>query len=136
MFYLHSRRHCIEISSSTKIGYGFCIWHPYNITIGSQAIIGNNVTISKGCLIGHEFRGNRKGSPRIGDYVWIGSNCCIVGKIKIGNDVLIAPNSYVNCDIPDHSIVIGNPCIIKHKEDAIKHYIQNPIADKDFLRFE
>ncbi len=22
-------------------------------------------------------------------------------------------NVYVNCDIPDHSIVIGNPCIIK-----------------------
>lgn len=51
----------------------------------------------------------------------------IVGKIKIGNDVLIAPNSFVNVDVPDHSIVIGNPCIIKHKIDATKDYINRRI---------
>ena len=56
--------------------------------------------------------------PVIGDYVWIGVNATIVGKINIGNDVLIAPNSYVNCDVPSHSIAIGNPCIIKQNQKA------------------
>ena len=51
----------------------------------------------------------RKGTPVIGDEVWIGINSTIVGNVKIGNDVLISPNSFVNCDIPDHSIVFGNP---------------------------
>lgn len=32
-------------------------------------------------------------------------------------------NVYVNCDIPDHSIVIGNPCIIKHRENATEGYV-------------
>ena len=52
----------------------------------------------------------------IGNDVWIGVQATIVGKIVIGDDVLIAPNSYVNCDIPSHSVVFGNPCIIKHRD--------------------
>ncbi len=47
----------------------------------------------------------------------------IVGKIKIGNNVLIAANSYVNFDVPDNSIVIGNPGKIIHRENATEGYI-------------
>jgi serine O-acetyltransferase len=36
------------------------------------------------------------GCPTINDNVWIGTNSVIVGKITIGTDVLIAPNSFVN----------------------------------------
>jgi len=69
----------------------------------------------------------RKGAPTIGNEVWIGVNATIVGKISIGNDVLIAPNTYVNCDIPSHSIVFGNPCIIKHNDRATEGYINRKI---------
>ena len=57
----------------------------------------------------------------------IGSNAVIVGNVRIGNDVLIAPLSYVNFDVPDHSIVIGNPAKIISKEEATKEYINNKI---------
>lgn len=43
--------------------------------------------------------------------------------IKIGNDVLIAPNTFVNFDVPDHSIVIGNPAKIIHRENATEGHI-------------
>lgn len=43
--------------------------------------------------------------PTIGDEIWIGVNATIVGRINVGDDVLIAPNSFVNCDIPSHSVV-------------------------------
>ena len=79
--------------------------------------------------IGQENRGVRKGSPVIGDCVWIGINAAIVGNVKIGNDVLIAPNSYVNCDVPDHSVVFGNPCIIKHRDNATEDYINNKVKE-------
>ena len=52
-----------------------------------------------------------------------GANAVIVGKINIGNNVLIAPNSYVNFDVPDNSIVIGNPGKIIHKDNATEGYI-------------
>lgn len=89
--------------------------------------LGRNVNIHKGVTIGQENRGKRKGAPVISDEVWIGVNSTIVGGIKIGRDVLIAPNTYVNCDIPDHSIVFGNPCIIKHRENATEGYINRKV---------
>lgn len=71
--------------------------------------------------------GNRNGVPTIGDCVWIGVNVTIVGNIKIGNDVLIAPNSYVNRDVLSNSVVFGNPCVIKYKEHATEDYINNKV---------
>lgn len=71
--------------------------------------------------------GGRQGAPVIGNEVWIDINAAIVGKVTIGDDVLIAPNSYVNCDVPSHSIVFGNPCIIKHRENATEGYINRKV---------
>lgn len=63
----------------------------------------------------------------IGDEVWIGVNATIVGKVAIGDDVLIAPNAFVNCDITSHSVVFGNPCIIKLRDNATEGHINNKI---------
>lgn len=126
-FKLIKQKNGIEISYNTCIGKGLYIGHPYNITINEGAIIGENCNIHKGVVIGQENRGSRKGTPVIGNYVWIGINAAVVGHIHIGNDVLIAPNTYVNCDVPDHSIVFGNPFVIKHKEEATCGYINNAV---------
>lgn len=119
-------RHC-EISEITQIEPGLYLGHAYCITINSAVKIGRNVNIHKGVTIGVENRGLRKGTPVIGNCVWIGVNSTIVGNVHIGDDVLIAPNTYVNRDIPAHSVVLGNPCIIKHKENATEHYIDRKI---------
>ena len=101
--------------------------HVSGITINPEAHIGKNCNIHKGVTIGRENRGARKGTPTIGDEVWIGINATIVGNVHIGNDVLIAPGAYVNFDVPDHSIVIGNQAIVKHADDATRDYINNKI---------
>lgn len=72
--------------------------------------------------------------PTIGDEVWIGVKATIVGKVSIGDDVLIAPNTFVNCDIPSRSVVFGNPCIIKHKDNAAKGYINYKIRNRYLAR--
>ncbi|MBQ0110710.1 MAG: serine acetyltransferase, partial [Oscillospiraceae bacterium] len=79
----------------------------------------------KGVTVGIENRGKRKGTPTIGNRVWIGVGATVVGKITVGDDVLIAPNSYVNCDVPSHSVVLGNPCKIIPRENATEYYIEN-----------
>ena len=79
------------------------------------------------CSLDKPIGGGRQGTPVIGNEVWIGINATIVGKVTIGDDVLIAPNSYVNCDVPSHSIVFGNPCIIKHRENATEGYINRKV---------
>lgn len=118
----------IQISWTTSIGAGFYISHYGRIIVNPKAIIGNNVNISTGVIIGQENRGKRQGVPIIGNEVWIGANAVIVGNIRIGSDVLIAPNSYVNCDVPDHSIVLGNPCQIRHKLNATESYVENKVS--------
>ena len=127
LFRLARNKKHIELSEVTKIGGGLYIGHPYCITINPKVILGENINIHKGVTIGQENRGKRKGTPIIGNDVWIGVNSTIVGKIIVGDDVLVAPNTYINCDIPSHSIVFGNPCIIKYKENATKNYINNRI---------
>lgn len=122
--YRYSRKYGLEISLRATIGNGLYMGHPYNITVAGGVIIGNNVNLHKGCTIGRENRGERMGVPQIGDRVSIGINSTIIGKIRIGNDVMIAPNSFVNFDVPDHSVVIGNPGVIHRKENATEGYIQ------------
>lgn len=127
LFKIYKKFYLIDMSVNCQIDGGLYFGHPYCISINSKAVIGKNVNIHKGVTIGQENRGIRKGTPTIGNNVWIGINSTIVGKITIGDDVLIAPNAFVNTDIPSHSIVIGNPCIIKSCENATKDYINNPV---------
>ena len=117
------KKYLCDFPYAVSIGPGLYIGHPYAITINPDVLIGSYVSIHKGVTIGQENRGDRKGTPIIGNYVWIGVNATVVGRISIGNDVLIAPNSFVNCDVPDHSVVYGNPCIIKRRDNATGGYL-------------
>lgn len=111
-FRIVSDRHRMEISRDAVIGKGFCLTDPFTITVNSNAVIGENVTFGKNVTVGKQNRGVYAGTPVIGDRVTVGDNAVIVGKIRIGNDVFIAPNSYVNRDIPDGACAAGNPGII------------------------
>ena len=127
-FYLYMlqvtrRKYLCDFPGGVSIGGGLFINHPYCITINPEAVIGNHVSLHKGVTIGQENRGKRKGSPIIGNHVCICTNATIVGKIHIGDDVIIAPGAYVNCDVPSHSIVLGNPCTIHHRENATEGYL-------------
>lgn len=108
-----------------KIGSGFYIGHFGTVIVSVSSVIGKNCNIAPGVTIGASRRGEKKGAPHLGDYVWIGTNAVIVGGINIGSDVLIAPGAYVNFDVPDHSIVLGNPGKIIPREKATEGYINN-----------
>lgn len=124
---LLSEKTGIQIPTKAKIGKGFYIGHFGTIIINPEAEIGNNVNIATGVTIGKTNRGEKKGVPVIGNNVWIGTNAVIVGKITIGDDVLIAPNAYVNVDIPPHSVVLGNPAVIHTKDHATEGYVNRTV---------
>ena len=116
-----------QIPARTQRGEGFYIGHSGRVIIHPDAKLGKNINIATGVTIGAENRGKRLGVPVFDGNCWIGTNAVIVGNVHIGKDVLIAPLSYVNFDVPDHSIVIGNPAKIIHRENAAEDYIQNPV---------
>lgn len=118
-----SRKTGIQIGWHARIGEGLVLVHCGDIAVNNETVIGKNCTMYQGVTVGMEFRGKRRGNPTIGDNVWIGSNACVVGNVTIGDDVLIAPLSFVNFDVPSHSIVVGNPAKIVHREHATESYI-------------
>lgn len=122
-----SNKTYIQIPARTKIGEGFYIGHSGSVVINPDAVLGKNMNVASGVVIGQENRGERKGAPTFEGNCWIGANAVVVGNIKIGKDVMIAPLAFVNFDVPDHSIVVGNPAKIIHKENATEGYICNTI---------
>ncbi len=127
-----SRKYHFQIPYDTNIGKGFYLAHFGRVIIHPKSVIGYNVNVSTGVVIGTQFRGKRKGAPHIGNFVWIGANAVIVGNINIGNNVLIAPGAYVNFDVPDGSIVIGNPGLIRRAPGATLSYINNTIQFDEY----
>ena len=117
----------IQIPSEATIGPGLYLGHLGRIIIHPDVVMGKNINLGTGITIGQCNRGAKKGTPTIGNEVWIGTNAVIVGKIKIGDDVLIAPGAYVNTDVPSHSIVIGNPAVIHPCLEATKDYINRKV---------
>jgi len=115
-----------QIPRQAAIGYGLYLGHYGPIIINPRAIIGSNCNIAAGVVVGQTNRGKRKGTPVIGNCVWIGANSVIVGAVTIGDNSLIAPLSYVNFDVPANSLVMGNPGMIVKQGIDTQHYISNP----------
>lgn len=117
----------IQIPVGAKIGRGLRIVHFGHIVVNPRAVIGDNFTIYQGCLIGNA-QGKRAGAPTIGNNVCMNANAVVIGNAHIGNDVLIAPGAFVNFDVPDNSIVIGNPGrIIPRDSSPTEKYIVYPV---------
>lgn len=116
-----------EIPVDVSFGKGIFINHLGNVIINPLAVIGDYFTTNGSLVIGQTNRGKNKGVPVLGNRVWIGNGAVLIGKINIGNNVMIAPNAYVNFDVPDNSIVIGNPGKIIPKENATDGYINGII---------
>lgn len=115
----------VSLSYRAAIGYGLYLPHFGGIVINDDARIGNNCVISQNVTIGKNDGGKNPGSPNIGDQVFIGPNAVVVGGITIGDNVLIAANSFVNEDIPSNAVVVGNPSKIISMKGA-SNYIKRP----------
>lgn len=77
--------------------------------------IGNNVTISDARILLHDASTKRElgyskvGKVKIGNNVFIGADAIILPGITIGNKVIIGAGAIVSNNIPDNSVVVGNP---------------------------
>ncbi|HJY15292.1 MAG TPA: UDP-3-O-(3-hydroxymyristoyl)glucosamine N-acyltransferase, partial [Nitrososphaeraceae archaeon] len=86
------------------------------VHVAHNVIIGRNCELTAGTIIG--------GSTTVGDTSWMGLNCTLKNKIKIGNKVIVGAGACVIHDVPDEDIVAGVPA------KSIKHKV---ISDKLFL---
>lgn len=102
----------IELPCEAEIGSNFIIDHFGGIVVSGYTKIGDNCRIRNGVVIGLKNI-EEVGAPEIGNNVDIGAGAKVLGKIKIGNNVLIGANAVVITDVPDNSIAVGVPAVIK-----------------------
>lgn len=71
-------------------------------------VIGNNTTIEDDCILSHNIvfgdLGDKKGII-VEKGCRINTNSVIFGKLRIGKNCIIGAGSYIDCDVPDNSIV-------------------------------
>ncbi|MFW9895454.1 MAG: serine O-acetyltransferase EpsC, partial [Candidatus Thorarchaeota archaeon] len=111
----------IEIHPGAVIGSEFFIDHGGGVVIGETSIIGNNVTIYQGVVLGGVSIEPVKRHPTLGNNVVVGTGAKLLGPIQIGDNVRIGANSVVVDDVPPNSVVVGIPGkIISKKGEKIE----------------
>lgn len=99
--------------------FGIRFYHLGWCIVNSQAHIGKNATFYPGVCIGMKALNE---VPTIGDNVFISLGAKVIGKVRIGDNVTIAPNAIVTKDVPDNAVVGGIPTkIIRMKTVANKN---------------
>jgi len=99
----------IVIGATATIGRRLCIEHHGCIVIHGNAVIGDDCLIRHGVTIGNSGGADPFGAPIIGDRVDFGAGAKVLGRIRIGNDVIIGANAVVVKDVPDFAVVGGVP---------------------------
>jgi acetyltransferase-like isoleucine patch superfamily enzyme len=109
----------VSFNGMTVVGYG-------------EVSIGNNFHSGSECLLitsNHNYEGisipydntHICKKIEIGDNVWFGSRCTILGGVTIGEGAIIQASALVHKDVPKGAIVGGNPSqIIKYRN--LEHY--------------
>jgi acetyltransferase-like isoleucine patch superfamily enzyme len=117
-----------------RIGDNVNIEQNFHIGFAGKVIIHENVTIASHCsFLGatHPFMdvhnpikiGARLGGAgsviEIGAGSIIGVNCVIKANVRIGKHVVVGSNSVVNRNVPDYTVVEGNPAVVvmKYEKD-------------------
>ncbi|MHC0442720.1 serine O-acetyltransferase [Flavobacterium sp. 3-210] len=112
----------ISIPYAAKIGHSFYIGHFGGIIINANAVIGDNCNISQGVTIGVSGVNENRGTPILGNEVYIGANSVVAGKINLGNNVVVGACSMVKDSFSDNSIVMGVPAVLI-SQNGSKGYI-------------
>jgi serine O-acetyltransferase len=105
-----------EVGNRAVIGKGLLITHTNGIVVHIDAVIGETCNLGHQVTIGIGGRGKERGTPNIGDRVFIGPGAKLFGLITIGNDVAIGANAVVTSSLPDSAVAVGIPAkVINYK---------------------
>lgn len=105
-----------QISPRAVIGKGLCIYHPQGIVISAGAVVGDQCTLSHANMLG-SFAGDGE-RPTIGHRFSAATGAKVLGKVTVGDNVRVSPNSVVITSLPDDVVVIGVPARILLRESA------------------
>lgn len=100
----YPKEHYFIIDVNTEIEGGIHLAHPFSTILNADKI-GRNVYVNHLVTVG-EKNGKR---PIIGNNVQLHAGCIVIGGVNIGDNVIIGAGTVVVKDVPENSVVVGNP---------------------------
>ena len=105
IYYLNKLLNSVDLYYRINLPNIFMLDHPLGSVMGN-AKYNDGFAFSQNCTVGCS-KGNY---PILGQNVWMSSDSKILGKSIIGNNVIVAANTYIkDLEVPDFSIVFGSP---------------------------
>ena len=125
----------IEIHPGAQFGERVFIDHGMGIVVGETTIVGDDVLIYQGVVLGGTTTQKTKRHPTIEKGVIIGAGAKVMGNITIGEYSKIGTGAVVLKDVPPESTCVGVPGrIVKSKNkshivDLEHNKLPDPVAD-------
>ncbi|MDX1644668.1 MAG: DapH/DapD/GlmU-related protein, partial [Thermoanaerobaculia bacterium] len=107
----------VDIAPGAEIGPGLMISHGTGIVVGNATRIGANALLMHGATLGAPTTARIGEMPTVGDNAVIGAGAKLIGGITVGDDVLVAVNAVVTCDVPSGSKVLPSGEIVHRAAD-------------------
>jgi len=114
----------IELGQGTTISLSAKIdkTNPRGLHIGKYTAVTFGVA-----LLTHDYVNNVNRDIRIGDNCFIGAHAIILPGVTIGDNCIVAAGSVVARDVPDGSLVAGNPArIVEHNVKTTRYGVRLP----------
>ena len=89
---------------------------PRGIHIGEDVLIADEAVV-----LTHDFTRGLYLDTRIGARSYLGPRAIVLPGVSIGTDCMVMPGAFVNKDMPDHSVAIGNPAAVSPRTDQAGH---------------
>lgn len=126
----------IEIHPGATFGKRVFIDHGMGVVVGETAIVGDDVLIYQGVILGGTSTEKTKRHPTIEEGVIIGAGAKVMGNITIGRYSKIGTGAVVLKDVPPDSTCVGVPGRIvkrkgvpREKVDLDHNKLPDPVAD-------
>lgn len=123
-----SLHHRLRTFAYHKVAALRCAWYRrvYGMTIGTGVRVSGKAnldfTYPKGVHIGdytlvsfrasiltHDFINRRHVDTHVGSHCFIGAQAIIMPGVRVGNHCVVGAGSVVSKDVPDNTLVAGNP---------------------------
>ena len=85
--------------------------------------------MNHGVTLGVKYGGKSPGVPILGDRIFLGPGCVVIGGIRLGNDVAVGANAVVLESVEDSAVVAGIPGRVVSFGGS-SHYVVNTARDR------
>lgn len=113
----------IHIQRKSDIGPGLIV-HNCSCIFVLATRIGHSCTVNQGVSVA-SVRGT--GWPTIGNNVYLGAGCKVIGGVTVGDNVVVSANSVVIADVPSNCTVLGVPARIISRQ-PVSPYLKSPVT--------